>query len=246
MKEATAAQFPKECFFSHPITGSASPMELVRPVDLRGHGRFLNTTFECGKESGFLLLGLGVSAAGVAELPGTVTLSVDGEKLVVDELLKDFSEPGKTRIKRPDGATCLFWAVDSEQNPIGPFLPTGSNILVTTDGAGEDLEIALVMAEYRLGSGQTLYGPPPETKYAVFRDPGHVLVGIEREGFTVITLGEEYGEGTYEVMKFYGTRHQATFRQVVDRRVGEAKHTKPVPGGKLPGPVKDQGILRNL
>ena len=31
-------------------------------------------------------------------------------------------------------------------------------------------------------------------QYAVFREPTHVLVGVEGEGFNVIRLSEEYGE----------------------------------------------------
>ena len=238
--------FPKECFMENPIAETVIPMELLHSADVRERGRIMNRVLECGKDRGTLLLGFSVSAPGATEISGTVTLSVDGEKLVVDEPIKDCMEPGKTLNKKPSGMSCLFWAVDADRNTIGPFLPSNSLVTVISNCDRENVEITLRTAEYRLTSGKSVCAPAPETKYAVFRNPGHVLVGIEKDGFSVITLGEEYGEGDFEVMKFLGSRHEATYRQVVDRRVGEAKKTKPVPAGNLPGPVKDQGILRNL
>lgn len=72
-------------------------------------------------------------------------------------------------------------------------------------------------------------------KYAVFREPGRVLVGIEPAPFTVIKLAEIYGSGEYQVALFEGAKLLAVYRQLVDDRLGPPKKTAPVPESALPG-----------
>ncbi len=66
-------------------------------------------------------------------------------------------------------------------------------------------------------------------QYAVFRMPQRILVGIEKDGFTVIKLAQDYGSGTYEVEMFIGNKMEALYHQVVDERLGVPKKIEPVP-----------------
>lgn len=72
-------------------------------------------------------------------------------------------------------------------------------------------------------------------QYAVFRAPGHVLVGIEPDGFNVIQLAKDYGSGTYEIALFIGDKMAASYiNQVVDDKLGPPKKTEPMPETTLP------------
>lgn len=71
-------------------------------------------------------------------------------------------------------------------------------------------------------------------KYAVFREPGRVLVGIEPDTFNVTLLAEQYGSGTYEIDVFNEGKVTASFHQVVDDRLGPPKKVEPLPEDLLP------------
>lgn len=71
-------------------------------------------------------------------------------------------------------------------------------------------------------------------KYAVFRHPNNVLVGIEPDGFTVVKLAEDYGSGTYDVTMFVNGKVEARYHQIVDDRLGPPKNMDPLPVDALP------------
>lgn len=71
-------------------------------------------------------------------------------------------------------------------------------------------------------------------KYVIFRQPNHVLVGIEPAPFTVIQLAEIYGSGEYQVELFEDRTMVACYHQVVDDRLGPPKKIEPLPEGALP------------
>lgn len=75
---------------------------------------------------------------------------------------------------------------------------------------------------------------PKRQQYAVFRKPQHVLVGVEEDGFNVIRLGEEYGEGAYKILRFVNGRLEAEYSQTVDARLGVPKKTDALPDSALP------------
>lgn len=71
-------------------------------------------------------------------------------------------------------------------------------------------------------------------QYAVFREPGHVLVGVEGADFNVVRLGEEYGSGDYEVGIFQDGRHVRQVHQVVGGGLGPPRKTDELPESALP------------
>ena len=71
-------------------------------------------------------------------------------------------------------------------------------------------------------------------QFAVFREPKHVLVGVEGDGFNVVRLGEEYGEGEYNILRFVNGRLDGNYSQIVDARLGPPKKTDELPASALP------------
>ena len=49
-------------------------------------------------------------------------------------------------------------------------------------------------------------------------------MGVEGEGFNVIRLGEEYGEGDYKILRFVNGRLDGDHSQTVDARLGPREH----------------------
>lgn len=54
-------------------------------------------------------------------------------------------------------------------------------------------------------------------KYCVFREPDHVLLRIEPDGFTAKLLAEKYGAGDYTIQVYVGEKLIRQYRQVVDK-----------------------------
>jgi hypothetical protein len=71
-------------------------------------------------------------------------------------------------------------------------------------------------------------------RFAVFREPDHVLVGVESETFNVIQLAEIYGSGDYQIARFEDGKEIRRYRQIVDDRLGAPKKTEPLPESALP------------
>lgn len=74
-------------------------------------------------------------------------------------------------------------------------------------------------------------------RFAIFREPNRVLVGIEPETFNVIQLAERYGSGSYLVLVFLDGKVVAEHNQVVDEKLGPPKKTEPLPEGALPSVI---------
>lgn len=71
-------------------------------------------------------------------------------------------------------------------------------------------------------------------KFAVFRQPNNILVGVEPSTFNVIQLAEDYGSGTYDVAIFEDGKEIRRAHQVVHERLGPPKKTEALPDSALP------------
>jgi hypothetical protein len=85
-------------------------------------------------------------------------------------------------------------------------------------------------------------------QYAVLREPNHVLVGIEPEGFNIIQLAEKYGSGNYTIALFHDGKLFHSYNQVVDDRLGPPKKTEPIalPADFQPIEMKGKSISEQI
>lgn len=68
-------------------------------------------------------------------------------------------------------------------------------------------------------------------RFAVYTASDDVLVGIEEDGFNVLTLAEKYGAGTFRIGLFENGKQTAEYRQTVSEKCVPKKNLPALPEG---------------